>query len=174
MQDLSTRANDIEKRVGKDHLAAVKVRIRMEDIRQAIAVEQKRIPESFEQGLRACTCTDMTKLSADNRARDGPEGASGNAQAQMRELESAADTLRSLYNRGMQQLSEMNRVEAQPSVTPDARVLMRAVPPLQTESSKKRLLILAGGSMMGLLLGGAFVLLKELSVWRFQNIPAGN
>ena len=35
--DLSVRANDIESRVGKDHLAAVKVRNRMEEVREAIA-----------------------------------------------------------------------------------------------------------------------------------------
>ena len=77
----------------------------------------------------------------------------------MRELESAADTLRSLYNRALQQVSEMNRVDAQPSITPDARVLMRAAPPTQTEASKKRWLILAGGSLSGLLAG------RLLSSW---------
>ena len=34
-------------RVGKDHLAAVKVRNRMEEVREAIAGEQKRIAGSF-------------------------------------------------------------------------------------------------------------------------------
>ena len=47
--DLSVRANDIERRVGKDHLAAVKVRTRMEEVREAIANEQKRIAESFDK-----------------------------------------------------------------------------------------------------------------------------
>ena len=54
--DLSVRANDIESRVGKGHLAAVKVRNRMEEVREAIAAEQKRIAGSFEQELRACAC----------------------------------------------------------------------------------------------------------------------
>ena len=35
--DLSVRAKDIENRVGKDHLAAVKIRNRMEEVREAIA-----------------------------------------------------------------------------------------------------------------------------------------
>jgi polysaccharide biosynthesis transport protein len=63
----------------------------------------------------------------------------------------------------------MNRVEAQPSITPDARVLMRADPPLQTESSKKRLLILAGGSVMGLLLGGALLLVRTFPFGVFRT-----
>src|SRR5215472_18477466 len=45
--DLSVRANEIEKLVGKNHLAAVKVRNRMEEVRQAIASEQRRIAGSF-------------------------------------------------------------------------------------------------------------------------------
>jgi succinoglycan biosynthesis transport protein ExoP len=69
----------------------------------------------------------------------------------------------------LQQSSEMNRVEAQPSVTPDVRILMRATPPLQTESSKKRFVILAGGSVMGLLLGCAFVLARNFPFGVFRT-----
>ena len=68
----------------------------------------------------------------------------------------------------------MNRVDAQPSITPDARVLMRAAPPTQTEASKKRWLILAGGSFMGLLLGGCFLLLTGFPVRCLQNVSAGD
>ena len=38
---------------------------------------------------------------------------------------------------------------------------MRASPPTQTEASKKRLLILAGGSFLGFLLGGCLLLRKD-------------
>jgi succinoglycan biosynthesis transport protein ExoP len=69
----------------------------------------------------------------------------------------------------VQQLSEMSKVEGQPSVAPDAIVLMRAAPPTQTEASKKRLLILAGGSMLGLLLGGCFVLLRDFPFGVFRT-----
>ena len=68
----------------------------------------------------------------------------------------------------------MSKVEAQPSITPDVRVLNRATAPLQTESSKKRLLIFAGGSMMGLLLGVRVRIREELPLWRFQNLPASD
>ena len=87
----------------------------------------------------------------------------------MRELESAAETLRSLYNQAVQQFSQMNRVEAQPAITPDVRVLMRASPPTQTESSKKRWLILAGGSLIGLLLGSAIVLARNFPFGVFRT-----
>jgi succinoglycan biosynthesis transport protein ExoP len=166
--ELSVRANDIEKLVGKDHLAAVKVRNRMEQLRQAIAGEQRRIGGSFGKDYEAAR-TRYDGLSASISQVISAEGASSNAQARLRELESAVDTLRNLYSRMLQQFSDMNRVEAQPSITPDARILMRATPPLQTESSKKRWLILAGGSMLGLLLGGAIVLARNFPFGVFRT-----
>jgi polysaccharide biosynthesis transport protein len=166
--DLSIRAKDIEKLVGTDHLAAVKVRNQMEQLRQAIANEQRRIAESFSEDYELARVR-YDQLSATASQVISSEGANSNAQARVRELEGATETLRSLYSRLQQQVSEMNSVEAQPSITPDARVLMRATPPLQTESSKKRFLILAGGSVMGLLLGSAIVLARNFPFGVFRT-----
>jgi len=168
MQELSTRANDIEKLVGKNHLAATKLRIRIEDIRQAIDVEQKRIAGTFEKDYELERHR-FDEVSAEIARVITSEGVGGNAQAHLRELESAAEALRILYNRGMQQLSEMSKVDAQPSATPYARVLVRAIPTLETESSKKRFLIIAGGSMMGLLLGSAFVFSRSFPFGVFRT-----
>jgi len=66
----------------------------------------------------------------------GEEGANSEVEARILELESAAETLRNLYNRIVQQAGEMNRVEAQPSIAPDARVLMRATPPCRPKSRR--------------------------------------
>jgi succinoglycan biosynthesis transport protein ExoP len=166
--DLSVRANDIERRVGKDHLAAVKVRTRMGEVREAIANEQRRIAGSFGRDYELARAR-YDKLSATISGVMGEESANGDVQARIHELESAADTLRKLHNQMLQQLSEMNRVEVQPSLAPDARVLMRAAPPTQTEASKKRLLILAGGTVLGLLLGGAIVLARSFPFGVFRT-----
>jgi succinoglycan biosynthesis transport protein ExoP len=168
LSDLSVRANDFENRVGKDHIATVKVRNQMKELREAIASEQQRISGSFSKDYELARAR-YDEISATMTSLMGEEGANGDAQAKIRELESAADTLRSQYNRAVQQLSEMSKVEAQPSVAPDAIVLMRAAPPTQTEASKKRLLILAGGSIMGLLLGGCFVLLRDFPFGVFRT-----
>jgi succinoglycan biosynthesis transport protein ExoP len=168
LMDLSVRANDIERLVGKDHLAAVKVRERMEETRKAIASEQRRITGSFSNDYELARAK-YDELSAAISRVTNEEGANSDVQARMRELESAADTLRGLYTRTLQHVSEMNRVEAQPSITPDARVLNRADPPFQTESSKKRWLILGGGSLIGLLLGGAIVLMRSFPFGVFRT-----
>lgn len=166
--DLSTRANDIEGRVGKDHLAVVKVRKRMEEVREAIATEQKRVAGSFGKNYELARAQ-YDELSAAMSRAMGEEGANSDVKARMRELESAAETLRSLYNQAVQQFSQMNRVEAQPAITPDVRVLMRASPPTQTETSKKRWLIIAGGSTIGLLLGSAIVLVRSFPFGVFRT-----
>jgi succinoglycan biosynthesis transport protein ExoP len=166
--ELSVRANDIERRVGKGHLAAVKVRTRMEEVREAIANEQKRLTGSFGKDYELARAQ-YDELSATIARVMGEEGGNSEVQARIRELESAADALRNLYNRMQLHLSEMNNVKAQPSITPDARVLMRAAPPTQTEASKKRWLILAGGSVMGLLLGAAFVLARNFPFGVFRT-----
>jgi succinoglycan biosynthesis transport protein ExoP len=166
--DLSIRANDIERLVGKDHLAAVKVRNQMEELRRAIAAEQTRVAGSFGKDYELARGR-YDELSAAASKVITSDGANSNAQARMRELEGAAETLRNLYNRMLQQVSETNKVDAQPSIAPDARVLTRATPPLQTESGKKRGLILAGGSVMGLLLGVGLLLTRDFPFGVFRT-----
>ena len=171
--DLSVRANDIESRVGKGHLAAVKVRNRMEEVREAIAAEQKRVAGSFGKNYELARAQ-YDELSAAMSRAMGEEGANSDAKARMRELESAADTLRSLYNQALQQFSQMNRVDAQPAITPDVRVLMRASPPSQTEVLEEAMA--DPGRRVGdrVALGSRFRIGQELSVWRFQNLPASD
>jgi succinoglycan biosynthesis transport protein ExoP len=166
--DLSARASDIAKLVGKDHLAVVKIRNRIEDVKQAIASEQARIAGSFGKEYQLARAR-YDELSEAVSQTVSSEGVNSNKQAQLRELETAADSLRMLYNRMMLQVGENNKVEAQPAITSDARVLMRATPPLQTEASKKRFLVLAGGSVMGFLIGGALLMLRNFPFGVFRT-----
>lgn len=166
--DLASRANDIEGRVGKDHLAAVKIRKRMEEIREAIADEQKRVSGTFGKEYEMARAR-YDELAATISSTVGSEGENFETQARLRELEGAATTLRNLYNQMLQHIGELNKVEAQPAILPDARVLSRATPPSQTESSKKRLVVLAGGSMMGLLLGCALVFGRSFPFGVFRS-----
>jgi succinoglycan biosynthesis transport protein ExoP len=168
LADLSVRANDFENRVGKDHNATVKVRKQMDELREAIANEQQRKSGSFRKDYDLARAR-YDEISATMTRLMGEEGNNSDTEAKIRELESAAGTLRSQYNIAVQQLSEMSTVEAQPSISPDAIVLMRASPPTRTEASKKRFLILAGGSFLGLLLGGSFVLLRNFPFGVFRT-----
>src|SRR5262249_51967126 len=148
------------------HLAAVKVRDRMEEVRQAIASEQRRVAGSFGKDYELARAR-YDELTHEASEVAGSETAQGDKQARLHELERAVGSFRMLYNGMLQQAGNMNRVEGEP--TPDARVLMRATPPLQTESSKKRLLILASGSVMGLILGGAILLVRNFPFGVFRT-----
>jgi len=168
LMDLSIRARDIEKRVGKDHLAAVKIRTRMEEVREAIAEEQKRIAEGVKKDYELARVR-YDELSKAVSGVLNEEGENSKVLSQLRGLERAAEALRNQYDRTLEQVSELNRVDTQPSITPDARVLMRAAPPTQTEASKKRWLILAGGSFLGFLLGGCFLLQRDFPFGVFRT-----
>jgi succinoglycan biosynthesis transport protein ExoP len=160
LQDLSNRSDEIESLVGKSHLAAIKVRNQMQDVRKAIAAEQERIAASLAKDYEVARAR-YDAISAAISRVVSEQSTNSDVQARMHELEGSVDSLRKLYDQMLQQSSQMSKVEAQPSITPDVRVLNRATAPLQTESSKKRLLIFAGGPMMGLLLGFAFVFARS-------------
>jgi polysaccharide biosynthesis transport protein len=164
LSDLSLRTKDIESSVGKNHLQAIKVRDQMADLRQAIVNEQRRIANSFGKDYELARFR-YDELSKSVIEQDG----SADTQAKVRELERTADTLRIQYNKMLEQLGATNSVEAQPSIGSDALVLMRAAPPTETEASKKRWLILAGGSFMGLMLGGSVVLLRNFPFGVFRT-----
>jgi len=154
--DITTRAHDMANRVGEGHAATRQLRKQQTEIVAAIAAEQQRIAETYSldydlakarfNELNAPTLPGMT---------DGSKNSA--AVSQVRELESNAQTLRSLYNSMLLRVSDENRVEKDRVVLPDARILAHAAVPQQTESAKKRLMVLFGSPLFGLLLGTAIL-----------------
>lgn len=156
--ELESRAIDIENRAGVGHQAALKMRQRMEEVQAAIASEQKRLAGTFERDYELARAR-YDELNATISQELATKGSNSSVQARLKELDSAADTLRTLYNKMLERATDTTRIaDTQPSITPDARVVTHAAPPTQTDAAKKRLLILAGGSVMGLLLGCGVVL----------------
>ena len=90
------------------------------------------------------------------------ERAEANSQAQvtMRELESSADTLRSLYNSFLQKFKEINTIQTETIPIQNARIVARAAPQLQ-KSSRKGLVVLGGSIMLGLFLGAGAAVGRE-------------
>jgi succinoglycan biosynthesis transport protein ExoP len=167
--ELASRATDIESRVGQGHLAAMKMRGRMEEVQAAIADEQKRLAGSFNREYELARAR-YDELAATVSQELTEKGSNSGVQARIKELDSAAETLRALYNRMLERATDANRlVDAQPSITPDARVVTHATPPAQTDASKKRFLILAGGSFLGFFLGCAVVLARNFPFGVFRT-----
>lgn len=162
--ELDTSAKEMESRVGKNHAATVKLRARMADISTAIADEQRRIAESYTTQFefaksRYDELTSSVLQVAQDDATDGRE------DLQLRQLESTAKTLRETYTLLSHRISEASRLERGELVLPYARILRQADIPTQPTPSKKRILVLAGGTFMGIALGVGLAL--------FWNNPLG-
>ena len=168
--ELASRASDIESRVGQGHLAVVKMRSRMAEVRGAIADEQKRLAGSFTREYELARAR-YDELAATVSQVLTEKGSNSGVQARIKELDSAAETLRTLYNRMLERATDANRMadERPASITPDARVVTHATPPAQTDASKKRFLILAGGSFLGFLLGCVVVLARNFPFGVFRT-----
>jgi len=154
--DLERKAKEIADAVGPDHLAVLKLRKQMASLNVAMRTEEDRVAGSSELNTAAAA------MAADNRLADdaaAPEASDeltaslakldGDKQAKYRELEITARTLRALYNSDLRKFNELgqNRPE-----TEDAHIITRAAPPLH-KNSNKSLLVLAGGPLLGFLLG---------------------
>lgn len=84
---------------------------------------------------------------------------------ELNQLQREADALRAIYETFLIRLNETRAQEAVERT--NARVVSRAEPP-ENPSAPRRSLILAGGGVLGLLLGAGLVLLRELlrDTWR--------
>ena len=150
-RDLAAKAAEIEARVGPQHLAVVKIRERLEELRTSIREEEQRIADSYahEYDMARAREGELATSLAQTLER---AGANSQAQVTMRELESSADTLRNLYNSFLQKFKEINTIQTETIPVQNARIVARAAPQLQ-KSSRKGVMVLGGGIMLGLFLG---------------------
>lgn len=167
--ELASRLKDIEGRVGRNHGVPAKMRSRMAEVRDAIAGEQERLAGLVAKEYDVARAR-YEELTATISQVVVEEGANSGVQTRIRELEGAAETLRTLYARTLQSVSEAHKYfDADVSRMPDARIVTRATPPTQTDNTKLRFLIMAGGSMLGLLFGGALILAKDFPFGVFRT-----
>ena len=166
-RDLAARVTEIESRVGSEHMAVVKLRSRMDEVGRAIRDEEQRIAASYASEYQIAKARN-SELAAAVAQVAGEVGTSNQAQVTMRELESSADALRNLYNSFLQKFNEINSVQTQTIPVRDARIVTRAAPPLH-KSSKKSMAVLAGGIMLGLLLGAGAAIGKEWAAGVFRT-----
>ncbi len=166
--DLTARATDIESRVGKNHVALTRIAKQQRDIQEAIKGEQKRLSVTLSNEY------ELAKLRYDELAASlakvlSEESAQSDVRARARELASTAETYRDLRNSVLQRFGETNKTSAQAPAFPDARIITAASAPFESEASKKGLFTLIGGSLLGLAIGGAFVIGRESPFGKFRT-----
>jgi succinoglycan biosynthesis transport protein ExoP len=156
--DLAQREALFSSRYGDSHLAVVNLRNRMQEIRHSIADELKRIAAAYKSDYDIAKARE-TSLEQSLASTVAGSQAANKAQIELRQLESAAQTYRALYDNFQQRY--MDSVQQQSLPTTEARVIARASQAVK--SSPKSLLILAGATFGGVVLGLGLAMLREIS-----------
>jgi succinoglycan biosynthesis transport protein ExoP len=156
--DLQAQYADWSTRYGKDHQASIGLANKMQDLKNSIRDEVNRIADAYKSDYEIAK---SREVSLENGLKGLVTESSSTAQAQvkLRNLESAADTYRTLYNNFLQKLQEATQNESFP--ISESRVISTAVTP-DKKSSPKTALVLLGGILAGLCFGVGGACAREL------------
>lgn len=156
--ELTRREAELAARVGRDHLAVVNIRNRAREFRVSIFDEVRRLAEvsrsEFELAKQRQEEIEKQLSKAVSQSRSV-----NSAELTIKDLESRAKGLRSLYETFLQRYMGSAQQETFP--TSDTRVLFPASPPASKSKPKTRL-VLALGILGGLALGLGLALLRDL------------
>jgi len=157
--DMASKESIWSAKYGRDHLAAVNLRSQMAEIKKNIQDELKRIQESYKSDYDiAVTREESIKSSLANAVSESQ--LTNQAQIQLRELESNAQSYQAMYDNFLQRY--MESVQQQSFPITEARVISVATTPL-VKSSPKSLVVLAVSLLGGLMLAFAVAMARELT-----------
>ncbi|UPJ60310.1 Wzz/FepE/Etk N-terminal domain-containing protein [Bradyrhizobium sp. 192] len=156
--DLAAQYSDWSKRYGKTHLAAVNLANKMDEIRKNMADELHRIGDAYRSDYEIAK---SREASLDKSVKDlvAQAGHTGQAEVQLRDLESAADTYRNLYNNFLEKLQSATQNQSFP--LSESRLISTANKP-DRKSSPRTVLALVGGLVGGLCLGFGVAFGREM------------
>jgi succinoglycan biosynthesis transport protein ExoP len=151
--ELSARESDLARRLGKDHLAVTNLDRQIKATRASIADELRRIAETYksEYEIAKQRQAEIEKTVAEAVSKSQE---AGQALIELRQLENAAETFRTMHKSALQRNTELVQQESFPGT--EARLITRASAPTSKSSPKTLLVMLAsavGGMMLGLGVG---------------------
>lgn len=156
--DLQAQYADWSRRYGKSHLAAVNLANKMEELRKNIADELHRIGDAYRSDYEIAKSREAS-LEKNVKELVAQAGHTGQAEVKLRDLESAADTYRNLYNNFLEKLQSATQNQSFP--LSEARLISTATKP-DIKSSPRTVLALVGGLVGGLCLGFGVAFGREL------------
>jgi polysaccharide biosynthesis transport protein len=156
--EIVNREAEWSMRYGKDHLAVVNLRNQIREIRDSIFAELRRLAETYKSDY------EIAKQRQESLEKDLAQAVSqsqeaNKAQITLRELESSAQSVRTLHDNFLQRYMESIQQESFPIT--EARVISRATRPLG-KSGPKTELILALACFGGIGLGAAAGFIREV------------
>lgn len=156
--DLSAQYSDWSARYGKNHQASVNLASRMDELRKSIADEVKRISDAYRSDYEIAKSRE-TSLEENLKNLVSQAGSTGQAQVKLRDLESAADTYRNLYNSFLEKQQQAMQNQSFP--ISESRIISTAVKP-DRKSSPKTMLSLIGALFGGLCFGLGAAFAREM------------
>ncbi|MCA1469225.1 polysaccharide biosynthesis tyrosine autokinase [Bradyrhizobium sp. IC3195] len=157
--DMASKESIWSNKYGRDHLAAVNLRTQMAEIKKNIIDELKRIQQSYKSDYDiALTREESIKASLNNLVSESQ--LTNQAQIQLRELESNAQSYQAMYDNFLQRY--MESVQQQSFPITEARVISAATAPLG-KSSPKGTVVLLAALMGGLILSLGIAVARELT-----------
>lgn len=157
--DMAGREAIWTKKYGPSHLAVVSLRTQMEELRHNIYDEMTKIAESYKSDYEIAK-TREEALTGSLAHSVADTQTTNQAQIQLRELESNANTYRTLYNNFLQRYMEAVQQESFP--ISEARVITPATRPF-SKSDPKTLLVLLVTGAGGMLLSFGVAAIREMA-----------
>ncbi|MGY4296424.1 uncharacterized protein involved in exopolysaccharide biosynthesis [Bradyrhizobium sp. i1.4.4] len=147
--DIANREADWARRYGTGHEAAVNLRSQMAEIQNSILNELQRLAETYKSDFEIAKQREVgVQRELENAVSQSK--ATNQAQVSLKELESASQTYRTLYDNFLQRY--MESIQQQSFPISEARVISQAAPPTQ-KSDPKPALALGLSGIGGLILG---------------------
>ena len=162
--DTERRLAEWTVRYGPNHAAVADLRRERTGLQVSLGDELRRIQETYRsdvavaEGQAAALQTQVDALVAVSTATNS-------ARAQLRALESLADTYRALYGSFLQRYTQAAQDQSFP--ISQARVVSPAIPPLH-RSAPRTLQVMAGAGVVGLGIGIVAGLMREAMDRRFH------
>jgi succinoglycan biosynthesis transport protein ExoP len=157
--DIAAKATEWAQRYGSNHLAVIRLRSQMQEIRRNITDELSRIQQAYKSDYDIAIARERSiKNSLANVVSETQ--LSNQAQVQLRELDSNAQTYQAMYDNFLQAYMQATQQQSFPIT--EARLISAASRPLG-KSKPKTLIVLGMAVAGGLMLSFGIAMFRELS-----------
>ncbi|MFC3162068.1 GumC family protein [Ciceribacter thiooxidans] len=156
--NLLDRRSQLATSLGGNHPQIKAINSQIANMQSAIEQELGRVRQSMKSSYERAVA-DTKALTAQLEKMSATSFDSSAAQIKMRQLESEADAVRTLYKAFLSRAEELGQ---QQSVNTDNSRVITAAVPMPKSSTVLKLVILAAAGLFGFVLGSTLAVLREL------------